>query len=283
MKIKTFKIEFIQTLTPVYESAEIESMFIIALEHIEKKSRYDLMLDPDLDVTDLPTWKKVLDQLVACKPIQYIFNTAHFYGLVFNLNDSVLVPRPETEELVQWVIDSAQNLNKPISILDIGTGSGCIAISLAKALPNATVHAMDVSEQALQTARENARLNQAQVNFIQQDVLALEALSDSYDIIVSNPPYVRELEKQQMHENVLNYEPHLALFVSDQDPLLFYRKITSLAQKSLKPNGMLFFEINQYLGSQTLELLDPNVFKDMELRKDFMENDRMIAAVKREL
>jgi release factor glutamine methyltransferase len=168
--------------------------------------------------------------------------------------------------------------SKKLNILDIGTGSGCIPISLKKEIPNAIVLAIDVSEKALEMARKNAINNEVEVNFILQNILETESLDEKYDIIVSNPPYVRNLEKQEIKKNVLAYEPHLALFVEDSDALLFYRKIAQLALTSLTPNGKLFFEINQYLGKETVTLLENLGFKNIELRKDFVGNDRMICS-----
>ena len=278
MKIKAFKSEFINRLENIYDSSEVDSFFSICLENIEGKTRFDLMLDRDLEIKELEEWEHVIIQLIEERPIQYIFKQAHFYGLIFNVDENVLVPRPETEELVEWIVSSVVDVNKSIKILDIGTGSGCIAISLAKHLANAKVYAMDISEKALEIAKCNALLNEVDVTFIKQDILNLERLVDSYDIIVSNPPYVRNLEKVEIHNNVLNYEPHLALFVEDDKALIFYEKIVSLASSGLQKGGMLFFEINQYLGKETAQLFDLDSFKEVTLRKDIMQNDRMIRA-----
>jgi release factor glutamine methyltransferase len=198
--------------------------------------------------------------------------------LDFEVNENVLIPRPETEELVDWILSNNRIIetSNPLKILDIGTGSGCIAISLAKNLPNAQVYAIDVSEQALATAEKNAKRNNVNVIFIQKDILATEDLGQQFDIIVSNPPYVRNLEKEEIKKNVLNNEPHLALFVQDNDALIFYTKIANLAQKNLSDNGQLYFEINQYLGKEMIALLQNLNFKNIELRKDIYGNDRMI-------
>ncbi len=206
-----------------------------------------------------------------------------FYGLPFYVNENTLIPRPETEELVEWIIKDCyvpRNDARTIRILDIGTGSGCIAISLAKNIPNAEVFALDVSEKTLTIAKKNAVRNGVNVTFLHQSVLEIEDLGQQFDIIVSNPPYVRHLEKAEINKNVLEYEPHLALFVEDNDALLFYRKITELAQKNLPENGQLYFEINQYLGKEMLELLEKYHFKNIELRKDIYGNDRMIKSMK---
>ena len=223
---------------------------------------------------------KQLKELKKEIPIQYLLGKTHFYGLEFEVNENVLIPRPETEELVEWIIN--ENLKadrtKKIKILDIGTGSGCIAISLAKNIPNAEVYAIDVSKKAIETAKRNALYNKVEVNFILQNILETEVLKCNFDIIVSNPPYVRNLEKEEIKKNVLDYEPHLALFVEDNDALIFYRKIAELAKKNLLENGQLYFEINQYLGKETKDLLENMDFKNIELRKDIYDNDRMISS-----
>ena len=194
------------------------------------------------------------------------------------VNKHVLIPRPETEELIEWIVKDSKNKTN-IDVLDIGTGSGCIPIALHKNMSNANVNTIDVSTKAIETAKKNAKNNQANINFIHQDILTTETLPNKYDVIVSNPPYVRNLEKQEMQKNVLDYEPHLALFVEDHDPLIFYKKIAELAKTSLKPKGALYFEINQYLGNETVELLKKLDFKNIELKKDMFGNDRMVKAV----
>lgn len=194
------------------------------------------------------------------------------------VNENVLIPRPETEELVDWIIEDQKKDKQSITILDIGTGSGCIAISLAKKIPEAKVYAMDISEQAIQVARDNAKKNQADITFIKADILEVKELFQDFDIIVSNPPYVRELEKKEMRSNVLDNEPQRALFVSDNEPLLFYKKITDLAKEKLKENGGLYFEINQYLGVETKNMIESKGFKSVEVRKDLYDNERMIRA-----
>ena len=192
------------------------------------------------------------------------------------VNENTLIPRPETEELVQWIIESQNKSSQEITILDIGTGSGCIPIAIKKNLSNANVSAIDVSKEALLVAERNALLNEVAIHFIHQDILQTEALKTFYDVIVSNPPYVRDIEKEEIKKNVLDYEPHLALFVTNEDALLFYRKIAQLAKHSLTPNGYLFFEINQYLGLETVSLLQDLGFQNVTLKKDIYGNDRMI-------
>lgn len=300
MNIKNYRTQFIQELSPIYDAGEAESFFYLILEEKNQLKRIDLALNPDLTFSDeeIQFWNSILEQLKLEIPVQYLLGKTSFYGLDFEVNENVLIPRPETEELVEWIIQSTKvevgstkleagsgklGVGSPkVKILDIGTGSGCIAVSLAKNIPNAQVFAIDVSEKALATAQKNANSNEVNVAFIERNILevvtlsAVEGLEQSFDIIVSNPPYVRELEKQEIKKNVLDNEPHLALFVEDNDALVFYRKIAELAQKNLSPNGQLFFEINQYLGKEMVELLEKMNFKNIELRKDIYGNDRMM-------
>lgn len=283
MLLKTYKITFLQELSSVYDAQEIESFFYIILEQFHNKKRIDLALNPDMemDAMQLLRWESVLNELKNEKPIQYILGETEFYGLPFLVNENTLIPRPETEELVELILDESRKSKvESLKILDIGTGSGCIAISLAKNLLNAQLAAIDVSENALATAQKNAEINNVEVDFILKNILETEVLEGQFDIIVSNPPYVRNLEKAEIKPNVLEFEPHLALFVEDDDALLFYRKIAQLAQKNLTENGLLFFEINQYLGKETVALLESLAFKEVVLKKDFYGNDRMISCKK---
>lgn len=280
MKIKEYRTQFIQELSPIYDAGEAESFFYLILEEKKQLKRIDLALNPDLTFSneEMQLWNSILDSLKKEIPIQYLLGKTSFYGLDFEVNPAVLIPRPETEELAEWIIES-QKLevrSGKIKILDIGTGSGCIAISLAKNISNAQVLAIDVSEKALATAQKNAEINEVNVTFFEKNILETDDLEQQFDIIVSNPPYVRELEKKEIKKNVLDNEPHLALFVEDNDALVFYRKIAELAQKNLSENGQLFFEINQYLGKEMMELLEKMGFKNVELRKDIYGNDRMI-------
>ncbi|OXA70240.1 protein-(glutamine-N5) methyltransferase, release factor-specific [Flavobacterium aquidurense] len=282
MRIKQYRTQFIKELSPFYDAYEAESFFYLILEDKHKLRQIDLALNHELTFSDsdFTVWNSLLKELKKEIPIQYLLGKTHFYGLEFEVNENVLIPRPETEELVEWIIN--ENLKadrtKKIKILDIGTGSGCIAISLAKNIPNAEVYAIDVSKKAIETAKRNALYNKVEVNFILQNILETEVLKCNFDIIVSNPPYVRNLEKEEIKKNVLDYEPHLALFVEDNDALIFYRKIAELAKKNLLENGQLYFEINQYLGKETKDLLENMDFKNIELRKDIYDNDRMISS-----
>ncbi|MEP6803647.1 MAG: peptide chain release factor N(5)-glutamine methyltransferase [Flavobacterium sp.] len=281
MRIKQYRTQFIKELSPFYDAYEAESFFYLILEDKHKLRQIDLALNHELTFSesDFVVWDSFLTELKKEVPIQYLLGKTHFYGLDFEVNENVLIPRPETEELVEWIIkeNSKIDTSKKIKILDIGTGSGCIAISLAKNIPNAEVYGIDVSKKAIETAKRNAINNKTGVTFMLQNILETEALKFDFDIIVSNPPYVRNLEKEEIKKNVLDYEPHLALFVDDNDALIFYRKIADLAQNNLLENGQLYFEINQYLGDETRELLEKMDFKNIELRRDIYDNDRMIS------
>jgi release factor glutamine methyltransferase len=284
MLLKSYKTTFLQELSTLYDAMEIESFFYIVLECFHNKKRIDLALNPEMeiDAVELLRWESVLVDLKKQKPIQYILGKTEFYGLKILVNENTLIPRPETEELVEWILQNPklQSKDNSLNIVDIGTGSGCIAISLAKNLINAEVSAIDVSEKALTMAKKNAELNKVNVNFIHKNILETTDLGIQYDIIVSNPPYVRNLEKEEIKTNVLEFEPHLALFVEDNDALLFYRKIAQLALIHLSSNGCLYFEINQYLGNETVELLENLGFNNIELKKDIYGNDRMIMCKK---
>ena len=281
MLIRKYRDQFKTKLVDLYDEGEVDSFFYMLLEEYNGLKKYQLALDPGLELTtdQQMLWDFATSQLQQFKPIQYIIGKAYFYEGVFAVNPSTLIPRPETEELVDLIIKDHPNPN--LKVMDIGTGSGCIAISLANFLNEAKVFAMDVSPKALEMAKHNAVVNKAKVEFILQSVLELDELPGAFDIIVSNPPYVRNLEKVEIKPNVLNHEPHLALFVEDEDPLIFYIKITELAIKNLKSDGILYFEINQYLGPETVQMIDNyKAFKNIELIKDMYGNDRIIRAVK---
>ncbi|MCF4100923.1 peptide chain release factor N(5)-glutamine methyltransferase [Gillisia sp. M10.2A] len=279
MLLSQFKNNFITQLQTEYPPEEVLSFFNILTGFFLGMSRLQVALAPEKELSqeELKQFENALSRLEEHEPIQYITGVTEFFGLQFKVNKNVLIPRPETEGLVQWILDDIRNNPKSseIKILDIGTGSGCIAISLAKHLPEAQVWAMDVSPEALETAKVNAAQNIVEVGFIEQDVLNVEQLLEKYDIIVSNPPYVRELEKKEMQRNVLENEPELALYVEDTNPLLFYKKITNLAVNGLREKGSLYFEINQYLSDETAEMLKLKGFSK-ELRKDIFGNYRML-------
>lgn len=279
MNLKIFQAYLHQKLSAIYTADEIRNFYFLLLEFYAKKTKVEVLLSPDFELSERIKTQilSASDRLITQEPIQYILGETEFFGNRFLVDRHVLIPRQETEELVDWILTSIPQ-NKAISILDIGCGSGAIAISLAKALPKSKVEAWDISEEALVKARENALLNQVTICLSQVDILHTQKLTKKYDVIVSNPPYVRHCEKQEMQRNVLDYEPHLALFVSDENPLIFYEKITELAKKSLNDNGQLFFEINQYLSKDTLKMLENKDFKPI-LRNDLNGNPRMIRAV----
>lgn len=271
-----------ESLREEYPPQEVSTFFNLLAESYLGMTRLEIALSPDksLSPQEISRFRWALKKLLDHQPIQYIIGETEFSGLVFKVDHNVLVPRPETEELVEWVLaDTEKDGQEDLKILDIGTGSGCIAISLAKKLPWAKVAAMDISAGALEVAQKNARRHGTRVKFLRADILSTEELEGYYDIIISNPPYVRELERSGMNRNVLDNEPSGALFVKDEDPLLFYDKITKLAIQSLPQGGKLYFEVNQFLGEATRDLVKREGFST-ELRKDIFGNDRMLKAVK---
>ena len=288
MNIKKFRDYFNITLKKLYPTSEIDTFLFLLLEKYLNFKRIDIVLKSNFEISSedlirLKSSTKLLEQEI---PIQYILGKTEFYGFPFILNEHVLIPRPETEELVNTVLNKVSKLEplhpiekeKKLKILDIGTGSGCIPISLKKNLPFAEITAIDISNEALTIAKKNASLNKVDINLIQQDILKTTELDDMYDIIVSNPPYVRASEIKEIKNNVLKNEPHIALFVEDNNPLIFYAKITELAKNYLTKNGVLFFEINQYLGKETVELIKLKGFNKIQLKKDIFGHDRIIIA-----
>ena len=294
MIVKQYRNYFNETLKTIYPITEIDSFFFLLLEEYLGFRRVDIVLKSDFKITQetLNLLQSATKQLEQEVPLQYIIGKTEFYGLPFVVNKHVLIPRPETEELVAWVVSEFSRVKtfntstkqttetKQLKILDIGTGSGCIPISLKKQLPFAKISAIDISKEALTVAKKNAVLNNVDIHFILQDILKTVALDQHYDIIISNPPYVRELEKKELKNNVLKNEPHVALFVENDNPLIFYAKIAELAKKYLNKNGLLFFEINQYLGTETIDLVNKKGLKNIQLKKDMFGNDRIIVASK---
>ena len=292
ISLKEYKKLFSETLKDIFPSTEIDTFFLYLMEEYLGFTRVDLVLQSDfiIDQNTKNLFDRALERLKNQEPIQYILGKTDFFGLPFLVDKNTLIPRPETEELVAWIIDEVEILNNKsspkISLLDIGTGSGCIPISLAKNIDFAAIYAIDISTKTLEVALKNADSNQVSISFFEMDILKtsnLDLLSKdktqiNFDIIVSNPPYVRESEKSAMDKNVLENEPHQALFVSDENPLVFYEKIADLALLHLSRNGLLFFEINQYLRNQTVNMLLKKGFKNIELRKDIFGNNRMIKA-----
>ncbi|MBO7073583.1 MAG: peptide chain release factor N(5)-glutamine methyltransferase [Bacteroidales bacterium] len=276
-------------LEPIYGSDEANALIMILLEHYFNINRVKIALEPDLRLSEseLLTLHFAVKELLKNRPIQYIIGETEFCGMRFFVNENVLIPRPETEEMVRllavghWPL-AVKTDGRP-SILDIGTGSGCIAISLAKLIPNSNVTAVDVSEKALEVARKNAENSGVNVHFVLDDILNPHVkthgrASQQFDIIVSNPPYVCECEKSEMRANVLEHEPSSALFVPDSDPLVFYRKILEFAQKALKPDGQIWFEINEKFGKETSELCREMGFQNVEIIKDFRGKERIVRA-----
>jgi release factor glutamine methyltransferase len=272
-----------QNLNKVYDVNETEAITLLVINEICNLSKAKIKAFPELEITpeQVERLNNILDELKTGKPVQYILGKTEFYGLPFNVNPSVLIPRPETEELVEWVLGSVSSSQLAVgSLLDIGTGSGCIAISLKKNLPNFKVFAIDISADALQTAISNAKLNEVDIEFIEADILNLKSEIEipKSEIIISNPPYVTLHDKTQMHNNVTDFEPHTALFVPANDPLIFYKAIADFAVARLTQDGLLFFEINESYGKETAEFLTGKGFKNIELRKDMSGRDRMIKA-----
>lgn len=286
MKIKANHLsavkEYLNTeLKSLYPISEIQQFF-----HLLTNFRLQIpfhqipiSLDQRLSESDLLFYIYACKDLKVFKPIQYILGTTSFNDIEFLVNENVLIPRPETEELVNLIQEMFLE-NKRLKILDIGTGSGCIPISLNKYFTNAIVHGVDISEKALEIAMKNNERNGSKVSFHLLDILNqnLDTFEEKFDIIVSNPPYVTELDKLKMHQNVVNHEPHLALFVPENDPLIFYKRIILQAKEVLSPNGWLFLEINESLGQETLALLEG--FKNPTLKKDFRDKDRFVFAQK---
>ena len=260
----------------------------LLMSHITGLSMTQLLAERDLSLTEEQQkwYDEAIVRLKNNEPIQHILGYSEFYGRKLKCDKRALVPRPETEELVDWIISDWSTVNSQqstVNCIDIGTGTGCIALSLAKELPLAKVTALDISIDALSLAHENAEmLEVGNVDFAEGDILNMDdehcVAREKYAVIVSNPPYVRECEKAEMEANVLEYDPHTALFVSNEDPLIFYRAIGEFGLSHLEKNGALYFEINQYLGQETCDLLVTMGYKNVELREDINGNARMIKA-----
>ena len=267
-----------------YSESEIHVLGMLILEKLTGFSRIWLLIHKELKLNDEQNIiaSQYLERLKNHEPIQYILGETEFYGLKFKVNPSVLIPRPETEELVEWVKPphppKGGFLSGTPTLLDVGSGSGCIAVALKKKFPSANVSAMDISPEALALAKENAALNEVNIEFIQDDILHPAATDRKWDVIVSNPPYIPASEQRYLHKNVTDFEPHLALFVQDNDPLIFYRKIAEFALSHLTAGGRLYVEIHQSLGRQCCQLLESMGFQSVELRKDLSGNDRMISS-----
>lgn len=276
--LKQLKTDFVEELSTVYDKAEVLTMFSWLAEDLLGLRTHDLLLNTKMELKEsqLLKFEEAKSRLKAQEPIQYILGYAEFFGLKLKVNSKVLIPRSETEELVQWILEDHLSKDLQLSIIDLGTGSGCIPIALARHLPQAKIKALDISEEALSLAASNSEVNDTAVEFIEGDLLKLKTLPE-VDIVVSNPPYVKLDEQQQMKDNVLKNEPHLALFVQNEDPLIFYRKIAELASSAVKKH-LVYVEINQYLAQETEDLFKRFGFEHIEIRKDFRGNERMLKA-----
>ena len=283
MTIKKYREYFINSLEDLYPIEELQSIFYLLASKYLNLSRIDIALqfDDTLTSDEEINFNQAIDRLKIYEPVQYILEETDFFGYPFLVNKQVLIPRPETEELVAWIIEDVKE--KETTLLDIGTGSGCIAISLAKKLNDASVTAIDVSKEAIDVAKKNSAQNHTKIEFMEVDVLHFkdnvelqQKLNSKFDIIVSNPPYVRIKEQELMRPNVLKHEPDLALYVANETPLLFYKKIVQLSNLYLKAGGRLYFEINEYLGNELKKMLMEEGFKHVQIKKDMFGKDRMI-------
>jgi release factor glutamine methyltransferase len=279
--LKKLHQQLISSIT-LYEDQEKSNIAYLILEDLFKITKTDLLMDKKIKEYDDKKIKDIINRLNRAEPIQYILGHTEFYGRKFTVNKNVLIPRPETEELVDLIIKENRK-NKDLAILDIGTGSGCIAISLRKEIPHSRIFALDISKSALSVAQENAKSLNAALSFIEADISndSQNKLKDlKFNIIVSNPPYVTDNEKKLMHQNILAYEPDAALFVRDNDPLLFYRTIIEFSKEYLLPNGICYFEINEAYGNETKELFEKNNFSNVRILKDLRGKDRFAIANK---
>ncbi len=279
MSLQEIKNFLKQKLSAKIDAIELSSLIGMLLEEVTGWNRMQQIVNVNTPLTkeQIETIELYATQLLSGKPIQYILGKAWFMGNELKVNEHVLIPRPETEELVEWVISYASIINKPLQIIDMGTGSGCIALALKLALPSCTVTGLDISKEALEVATMNALHLNASIQWIAHDILSENTLATTYDVIVSNPPYIPQREKSTMQEQVVNHEPSLALFVPNEDPLVYYRTIATLGKKYLSANGQLFFEIHYDQGKALLSMLD-EMHYHAELRKDSFGKNRMIRA-----
>ena len=271
-----------ETLAILYPKEEIKQLFLMAIESIAqvKPNNYILVRNNEVAEKEQDAMLTILKELHAGKPIQHILQEAYFYGEIYKVSEHTLIPRPETEELVHVILQDHKE-QRSLRVIDVGTGTGCIPISLFKNMSAADVWAVDVSKEALSIAKENAQNLLANIQFIEADILEWDLVFDvelKFDIIVSNPPYITPKEKEQMHQNVLQYEPHLALFVTEEAPLIFYDYIADFAKAHLTENGTLYFEINQYLADETADLIRKKGFGRVEIIHDINGAARMIRA-----
>ncbi len=279
MSLQALKLDFKKQLAEVYESIELNSLLSILFEHVTGWNQLQQAINKEAELDEKQTTQLLaaLGDLKKGMPIQYITGKAWFMGNEYKVDESVLIPRPETEELVDWIIEYAHIVDKPLQILDIGTGSGCIPIALKLALPNCMIAGLDISEGALNVAKQNATQLNADISWMQEDILSTTYLPNQFDIIVSNPPYIPFKENINMQAQVKNFEPSIALFVTNEDPLVFYRTIARLGKQYLSPNGQLFFEMHYDQGKALLALFDEMGYH-AELRQDMFGKDRMLRA-----
>jgi release factor glutamine methyltransferase len=289
MKVREIRILFQQALSSMYEEEELEEILFLAMESVKGFSKTDSAMQADVDLSEKETqeFEKIIRELKTHKPIQYITGYSWFYGMKLLVNENVLIPRPETEELVTLIVEQNKSVNSKLKILDIGTGSGCIAIALKKKFPEAEVTALDISADALAVAKANAKAQHVHIHFIQQDMLQPQTLKlepgTEFDIIVSNPPYVLHSDKPTLHERVIQYEPHLALFADEKDDLVYYLSIADYAFQFLTKGGQLFLEIHHLKGREVKQLLNNSGFIDIEVKKDMSGKDRIVKAGKKRL
>jgi len=282
MSIKEIIEKYRKQLLLLYPIEEAESIINLVMEEIlgYDQTKLFLNLDKAIDQGKLMRLESVLRDLKRNKPVQYVLEVGHFFDLDLFVNEHVLIPRQETEELVKWIIDDCKG-QQNLKILDVGTGSGCIAVALKKNLPDAEITAIDVSNEAIDVAKENAEQHKVEINIKQVDILNTKDWDsfDKFDLIVSNPPYVTESERSKLHKNVIAYEPHTALFVSDNDPLIFYKAIIEFSKSYLAPEGRVYFEINEKHAQEIKELCSMNGFGEVEVKQDMNGKDRMVKAI----
>ncbi|QEC67505.1 peptide chain release factor N(5)-glutamine methyltransferase [Panacibacter ginsenosidivorans] len=283
MGIQEAYTQLMYQLFELYDDRESANIADWTIEHITGFKRIDRITNKQfpLNILQEESLKTYTEQLLQHKPVQYILHEAWFAGIKFYVDENVLIPRPETEELVMWIVEETKKSKvKNQKVLDIGTGSGCIPIALKKKLPELDVHALDVSEDALNVAKKNAVTQNVDITFYKTNILDRDKWNSLplFDIIVSNPPYIKQSEEKEMRDNVLLHEPHLALFVPDEDALLFYKTITELGLQHLNKDGQLFFEINEMLGNEVKDLLKQKGYSNIEIKKDMQGKDRMVKA-----
>jgi release factor glutamine methyltransferase len=288
MRMETGYRQLKMTLANIYPLGEAARIAEMVMEKVSGLRRSARLSQPMLEMNtdELEQYEKFTEELLTYKPVQYVLNEAFFYESDFYVDENVLIPRSETEELVEWIIETIQSRNfgtkvKIQNIIDIGTGSGCIPVSIKNKIAELNVHAIDISEAALEVAKKNAEILNTEIHFQQLDILNEDDWKKlpTFDIIASNPPYIKQSEAEAMNKNVLAFEPHIALFVEDDDALLFYKAIMQFAKQKLNENGLLFFEVNESLGNETKRLLEENGFV-AELKKDMQQKERMIKASK---